>query len=171
MNYTDELLKIAGNPTPIDPPADVAWKRFESHLPYPLPSDYKEMISRFGAGWFGHFFEFLNAQQDSLENIIEDHEALRAGMMDPVPFFPDKKGVLVVGSMDRHCLCLKPANKNWITTYYHHSYQEFTDLPHSIPEFWYKLYKKELGPAWEGLRVGIWETDNQFPFFSPRLRT
>jgi hypothetical protein len=168
VNYIKELLKIAQNPCPLDPPGADDWKRLEVLLPMPLPSDYKKMIENFGRGWFGSFFEFLNPEQSAIEDIIEDHKSVQAGMRNPVVFFPEKRGLLIVGTMDRHFILLKPSNGVWVLEYYHHSSQIFRSLPYSVPEFWYKLYAKQLGPDWEGLRQSIWESEDDAPFFSPR---
>jgi hypothetical protein len=168
MNYIKELLNFAKNPRAINPPASVDWRKIEVLLPFPLPSEYKKMIEGFGSGWFGNFFEFLNPKQDSLEDIAEQHKSVQTGMLNPVSFFPEKFGLLIVGSIDRHFILLKPIQGTWETEYYHHSYQIFKAIPHTVPEFVYKLYTKQFAPDYEGLRKSIWEGDNKPAFFSPR---
>src|SRR5688572_2802386 len=104
MATLDDLIRLAPPPTaPVDAIGD--WAAVETALGLVLPRDYKDMISRYGTGWF-HDITPLTPFDSRPEGwadlvtaagrLLDDYESFREEFPEvfPHPLYPEAGGLL-----------------------------------------------------------------------------
>jgi hypothetical protein len=108
----DELVRLTGWSGSVD--AESAWRVAEAELGLRVPTDFKQLTSRFPSGMFSAFFELFSPVP--LPNgrspfVVEFTEMLRlmSGWDVPYPVYPAEGGLVPWGrTVEGHTLCWLP---------------------------------------------------------------
>jgi hypothetical protein len=175
MNWVVELLRLAGPFTPVEQPSHEDWRKVEAELRLEFPADLKELLCKFGTGWFGGLnFKNPSASAEhlrlSLEGLVDLQEMLLSVKQEsPLSLFPTAGGLVPIGGIDRQYFLLKP-DKNgkllepllwWDTDIW-----TLENLEMPVSQFIHHLYLKQIKEEWaENLRSSFWTEG--VPFFQP----
>jgi len=102
-----ELLRLVPPPDkPIGAGIPAGWKEVEDRLELALPPDYKEIVDRYGIGWFGNWLMIYSPFAETF-NLFEQNDRILPlfdGCVDsdpdsfpPYPVYPEEGGLLLFG--------------------------------------------------------------------------
>jgi hypothetical protein len=141
----EELANVLGWHQPV--PGELTWDEVEAVLGTRLPSDFKQLMTKFPSGAFAERFyvyspvqskaaldEFRNDWRESLDWLVE----LRDDESDiPYPIYPEPGGVIPWGLGDEHLF-----------------YWE-TEGPNDDPDSWRVVFCGRLGEYWGEYRGDV----------------
>jgi len=176
-DYVRLLLELAGPFTPLEKPTPDDWRSLESELGLEFPPDYKALVSAFGAGNFGSGLELKNPRASAASMHISRgtllaHREMMDGLIEEfgVPLYPDPRGLVLIGSLDRQDFLLRPDDKGRRLeqlVWWNLDTEEVSDLKTPISEFLYELHFGRVSHEWaDELRQYVWR-NGTVPFFTP----
>ncbi len=170
-----QLLEIA---FPLPPPIDAGraeqWKEVEAALKTQLPSDYKNLVSNYGVGYFGNYVTVLNPfypehQYPSILALYKkSYEMLHENRQEwdcPYPFFPEAKGLLPWGKDDTAgllCWLTVGSPDTWQTVVLNSNWQVCEEYPMTATEFLFSWLTRQVAPSFYPLEC--------YPFHEPLFR-
>lgn len=179
QNSLRRIVDLAQPLDPVECPSDEDWSRVELELGLILPEDYKGLVTAFGSGMFGVGLYILNPVSSS-EYARLSGDALRRYRQGVdfledkigIRFFPQPKGLLLVGGIDRQHFLYRPKMDGYAMSslvYFDHDNEAVKEVDLTLSEFIFDLYCSRVHDQWaKKLRRSVWK-DKGIPFFSSNL--
>jgi hypothetical protein len=170
----DDIIRAAAIEDPNDVPTPRDWTMVEGELGVALPSEYKELVSALGSGYFGCGL-YLRNPVARLEGIRLTRSALLklnglltgSAKKSALQLYPDPGGLIVAAGMDRQLLLIQAANVVSAVglIWWDLDLHKFVSVNMGLARFIYDVYRGQLHETWAlQFREYVWRQSE--PFFT-----
>jgi len=151
MDLKDLAALITPPAAPFATGSDLEWEKFQTNNAIELPMDYRELISKYGAGDYLNFLGVLSPfapKAGLLASHASESQFYRA-LQKVFPVYPDDQGLLCVGADengDKLFWLTGGVPDSWPVVFFSNDFIEFERYDHNLTTFLVRWLRGDIEP-------------------------